>query len=167
MLTLKTASYTPQSWHIIGPFDNGEADAGIDTVYPPEKDIDLKGEYKGKSNKVSWHTIRPDGTGYVDLMKLYAPNHSQIVSYLYQEIDSPVDQDAVVLLGHDDACKLWLNDKVIHENRAHVAAAPETHQVKVKLKKGSNKVLLKINNGDGPHGFYFTVVAEQELKAGK
>ena len=73
-------------------------------------------------------------------------------------------QDGVVLLGHDDGCKVWLNEQMVHENRAHVAAAPETHQVKVKLKKGVNKVLLKINNGDGPHGFYFAVVAEQELK---
>ena len=40
--------------------------------------------------------------------------------------------------------------------------------LKVKLKKGSNTILLKINNGDGAHGFYFTILAEQELKlAGK
>jgi hypothetical protein len=36
--------------------------------------------------------------------------------------------------------------------------------VKVKLKKGTNRVLLKINNGDGAHGFYLSIVAEQETK---
>ena len=41
---------------------------------------------------------------------------------------------------------------------------PEQDNVKVKLKKGKNTILFKINNGDGAHGFYFTIVAEQELK---
>jgi hypothetical protein len=36
--------------------------------------------------------------------------------------------------------------------------------VRVKLKKGKNAFLLKINNGDGAHGFYFTLTAEQEVK---
>jgi hypothetical protein len=27
--------------------------------------------------------------------------------------------------------------------------------------------VLKINNGDGAHGFYFTALAEQELKTAK
>jgi len=34
----------------------------------------------------------------------------------------------------------------------------------VKLTKGKNKVLLKIDNGDGPHGFYFSVESPEELK---
>jgi hypothetical protein len=36
--------------------------------------------------------------------------------------------------------------------------------VKVKLKKGKNKVLLKIDNGDGAHGFYFSIESGEELK---
>jgi hypothetical protein len=28
-------------------------------------------------------------------------------------------------------------------------------------------VLIKIVNGNDPHGFYFTLTSEQELKAGK
>ena len=36
--------------------------------------------------------------------------------------------------------------------------------MKVQLKKGKNRLLLKINNGDGAHGFYLTLTAEQELK---
>ena len=36
--------------------------------------------------------------------------------------------------------------------------------MKVKLNKGANRVLFKINNGDSPHGFYLTLLAEQELK---
>jgi putative heme-binding domain-containing protein len=163
MLTLKTASLTPTSWNIVGPFNNGSGDEGIDKVFPPEKEVDLKGQYDGKGGKVGWTIVRPDGTGYVDLMKHFSGS-GEIVSYLHQEIESPADQEATILIGHDDACKVFLNGEKVHEDRQHVAAKPETHQVKVKLKKGVNKVLVKINNGSGPHGLYFTLVAEQELK---
>jgi len=52
----------------------------------------------------------------------------------------------------------------VHTNPQHRAATPEQDSVKVKLKKGKNTILFKIVNGDGGHGFYFTVVSEQELK---
>jgi hypothetical protein len=32
------------------------------------------------------------------------------------------------------------------------------------MKKGTNRILFKITNGDGAHGMYFTIVSEQELK---
>ena len=67
-------------------------------------------------------------------------------------------------LGTDDGAKIWLSGALVHESKATRAAAPEQDSVKVKLKKGSNRLLLKINNGDGAHGFYFTLLAEQELK---
>ena len=89
------------------------------------------------------------------------------MSYLYREIESPADQDATLLLGTDDGAKLWVNGKLVYTSTRHRAAAPEQDRVKVKLKKGTNRVLLKINNGDGAHGFYLTMVAEQELKLGK
>ena len=164
LFTLKTPALSFDWWHIAGPFDNGDNDAGLDKVFPPEKGVDLLATYDGKLGKVAWKTVKPDGQGYVDLQAFYAPNSNGIVSYLYREIESPADQEATILLGADDGCKLWLNGAQVHANRSHRAAVPEQDSVKVKLKKGKNALLFKINNGDGAHGFYFTIVAEQELK---
>jgi hypothetical protein len=55
----------------------------------------------------------------------------------------------------------------VFENRDHFAATPERHKVPLKLKKGSNPVLIKIVNGNDPHGFYFALTSEQELKLAK
>jgi putative membrane-bound dehydrogenase-like protein len=164
LFELKTPALAVDSWHIVGPFDNGADDAGLDTVYPPEKGVDLKAAYRGKSGTVSWRTVRPDAQGYVDLAAFFAGHSDNIVSYLYQEIESPQDQEATLLLGADDGCKLWVNDRLVHTSRAHRAAQPGQDTVKVALRKGANRILLKINNGDGAHGFYFTLLAEQELK---
>ena len=161
---LKTPALAVDTWHIAGPFDNGAGLEGLDRAFPPEKKLDLTAEYQGKFGKVSWRTVKADHKGYVDLQAFFAPRSSQIVSYLTREVISPADQEATILLGSDDGAKLWVDGKLIHTARVTRAAAPEQDRVKVKLKKGSNTILLKINNGDGPHGFYFTLLAEQELK---
>ena len=91
---------------------------------------------------------------------LYAPEMARATD------DRTRHPDALThfLLGTDDGCKLFVNGKAVFGHARHESAAPERDQVRVRLKKGRNAVLLKINNGDGPHGFYFTVQAEQELK---
>ncbi len=164
LATLKTPVLGLDWWHVAGPFDNGVDDAGLDRVFPPEKGIDPKATYDGKSGKVTWRIVKPDAQGYVDLRTFFAPESNEIVSYLYRDVESPADQDATVALGTDDGAKLWVNDKLVFTTRAHLAAAPEHDSVKVHLHKGKNRLLLKINNGDGEHGFYLTLSAEQELK---
>jgi putative membrane-bound dehydrogenase-like protein len=165
LFTLRTAALAVDRWDIIGPFDNGSGMEGLDTIFPPEKAIDLKATYAGKHGKVRWRTVKADLNGYVDLAAFYAPDSRNIVSYLTREIVSPVDQNAIVLLGSDDGAKLWINGTLVHTTRVTRAAAPEQDTVKVKLKKGTNRILFKINNGDGAHGFYLTVLTEQEVKA--
>jgi putative membrane-bound dehydrogenase-like protein len=166
LYTLKTASLTPEVWHVVGPFDNGPDDSGLDAVYPPEKAVDLAASYKGKASEVKWKTVRQNGAGYVDLAAHYGGGgaSNNTASYVYQVIDSPADQPATVLLGNDDGAKLWVNGELVFTNRDHFAATPERHKVPVKLKKGPNAVLMKIVNGNEPHGFYFSVTSEQELK---
>jgi putative membrane-bound dehydrogenase-like protein len=174
METLKTPALSIDGWHILGPFDNGSGDEGLEKAHLPEKIlldgstrnkvIGLNAEYEGKHGKVTRKLVRPNGEGYVDLAAHCAPQNQQIVSYLWKEIESPVDQDATILIGTDDGCKLWLNGKEVLSHRRHESATPERDKVPIKLKEGRNTILLKINNGDGPHGFYFSVVSEQELK---
>ncbi len=113
---------------------------------------------------MSWRTIRAGAGNYFDLQAFHGAAGPHSVSYLYRQIESPADQEATILLGTDDGCKLWVNDELVHKTNATRAAAPEQDVVKVKLKKGKNKVLLKVDNGDGPHGFYFSVESQEELR---
>jgi putative membrane-bound dehydrogenase-like protein len=166
LLTLRTASLGVDYWHIVGPFDNGEGDKGLDEVFPPEKAVDLKVTYRGKFGQEGWKVVRPDATGYVDLKAWYGERSPNIVSYCYREIESPAEQEATIVFGHDDGCKLWVNGKEVFVSRDHKAATPDQARVTVKLSEGVNRVLFKINNGDGPHGFYMTILTEQELKRG-
>ena len=120
---------------------------------------------KGKDGDVKWSMVKTTGTGYVDLAAHHGVKSPMSASYLYRVIDSPVEQDSILLFGNDDGAKVWINGKQVFENRDHFAATPGRHSIPVKLKKGPNAVLIKIVNGDNPHGFYFALTSEQELKA--
>ena len=72
-----------------------------------------------------------------------------------------------MLLGTDDGAILWVNGKEVFRHEKAVAAAPAQDKVAVKLVKGKNTVMLKIANGDNPHGFYFTHTSKDEVKAAK
>jgi putative heme-binding domain-containing protein len=163
--SLKTPVFSPNAWHNVGPFANdGTASQAMKTVFPPEKKVNLQATYDGKTGKITWRKIQTGSTGYVDLRAFHAPHSDGIVSYLYCEVESPTAQDAILLVGTDDQAYLWVNRKRVYQNTQHRAAAPEQDRVPVRLEPGRNTFLLKINNGDGEHGFYFSVQSEQELK---
>ncbi|MBA4188205.1 MAG: hypothetical protein C0467_09340 [Planctomycetaceae bacterium] len=164
--TLKTAAFTPDTFHIIGPFPGKDMDEALDTEHGPEKgEFNPKVTYTWKGvTAVGWKTIRPDGKGYFDLAAHHGEKGNNSASYMYTEVDSPVEQAGEVLLGPDDGAKLWVNGKELFTTRDTKAAAPETHKVPVKLVKGKNTILLKVSNGNNPHGFFFSLTSAEELK---
>jgi hypothetical protein len=107
--------------------------------------------------------VRAGAGGYVDLKAHYGEKSPNIVSYLTTEVESPADQEAELLIGSDDGVKVWVGGKLVHTSKLTRAAAPEQDRVKVALKKGANRIVVKINNGDGPHGLYCTFVSGDPL----
>jgi putative heme-binding domain-containing protein len=164
LTTLQTAALTPDVWQLAGPFPGGNQNAGLDVEHGPGKGFDPKATFDTKAGQAGWRPVRPTATGYVDLAAFHGASAADSVSYLYAEFESPADQDAEVLLGHDDGANLYVNGQLRHTEKVTRAAAPEQARVAVKLKKGTNAVLLKIANGNGPHGFYLTILSGQELK---
>jgi putative heme-binding domain-containing protein len=164
--TLKTASFTPDTFAIVGPFPAKNMDEALDTEHGPEKGpFDPKAVWTWKGvTSVGWKTIRPDGKGYFDLAGFHGDKGNNSASYMYTEVESPADQAGEVLLGPDDGAKLWINGKEVFTTRDTKAAAPETHKVPVKLVKGKNTILLKVANGNNPHGFYFSLTSPEEVK---
>jgi len=72
-----------------------------------------------------------------------------------------VECPALLLLGSDDAIKLWWNGKLVHANNSYRAASPGQDQALVKLKKGKNTLLVKLMEGIFGCGFYFQIVTNQ------
>ena len=157
LMTLQTASLTPDSWNLAGPFPATEEKA-LDKAYDPETK---------PASEVKWKTLRGDSKGYFDLAAFHGKESSRTLSYMARTVDSPSDQEVTISVGTDDGCRLWVNgEKVLSHDRAE-AATPNRDRVTVKLKKGANAILLKVANGDDPHGFYFTIEGGVDLKLAK
>jgi putative membrane-bound dehydrogenase-like protein len=163
--TLKVAALTPDRFAIAGPFKAKTMDEALDTEFGPEKAaFDSTHTFRANGQAISWKAVRPDGKGYFDLAGLHGAAGNNSASYTYAEIDSPVAQGGEVLLGPDDGARLWVNGKEVFVTRETRAATPEAHKVGVALLKGKNTVLLKVANGNNPHGFYFSLTSPEETK---
>ncbi|HXG60748.1 MAG TPA: hypothetical protein VNO22_05220 [Planctomycetota bacterium] len=137
----------PVEWLVVGPFAGG-----IKDVQPPESALELDKELAGKDGGVRWKIadafVRPQGAGkaaFFDLDQLFKPKDG-VSAYLLIHVKSPLSMSAQLLLGYDDACKVWLNGSAVHTGES--AKKADEVAVPVKLKEGWNRLLVKVSNKD-------------------
>lgn len=114
--------------------------------------------FDGK-NLDNWQR-EPEPVGYINLAKLIGKN--DCVVYLRSSVWSEINQQAILLLGSDDGVKVWLNKQLIHQKNAERGAAPAQDTVNIRLGKGWNPIMLKINNGGGGWGAFAQLVDKQK-----
>lgn len=131
-------------WKAIGPFDNSNL-AGFETVYPPEKELELTHEYDGKSGRVKWMDISTkEEYGMVDLNPALG-ELKEVTGYATAEFNSPLEGPAELRLGCKNGWKVWFNSEFIFgRDEYHRGARIDQYRLPVNLKKGSNKILLKV-----------------------
>ena len=99
-------------WQVIGPFDN-TGTKGFDTVFPPEKEIELDATYDGKSGPVKWQPFEStDDYGKLDFNKPLGMQ-KEATGYAVTTFDSPAERDAELRLGCKNAWKVWLNGELL------------------------------------------------------
>src|SRR5690606_10509666 len=101
-----------------------------------------------KGQPVAFKAGKADMKGVVNLNRLVGI-HEQAVVYAYAEVDSIHARDTVLKVGSDDGVAIWLNGQRVHLNdvaRGHNAGDDE---VKVHLKEGTNRLLVKVHNQVG------------------
>jgi len=153
-------------WNMIGPFPNPrESDIeryGLDRVYPPEKEIDLKKTYQGVDEQsVSWTLEKTPDSGYMSLWRKYRP-YEMVVAYAHTYIYSPNKQKVPFLFGTDDGSKVFLNGVEIYRYLGVRIAEPDQERLELNLKKGWNTLLLKIENNFGGYAFYARVIDKEK-----
>ena len=105
-------------------------------------DIDIKNKwfhYKSETDKV-------------ELNDLFTPN-DMVVAYAFCQITSPVEQKTILSVGSNDAVKVFLNGKKVHDHHIGRWIQADNDFVPVTLKQGLNNLLLKIGEGTGNFGF--------------
>ncbi|MCD8535264.1 MAG: hypothetical protein LR011_10965 [Verrucomicrobia bacterium] len=131
-------------WNIIGPFENSNRD-GYDAVFPPEKSILPDLAVPGKNGQVSWEPyVTRDSYGKVDINEAIAAI-KDATAYAYRDFISPTEQTAELRLGCKNAWKIWFNGEyVFGRDEYHRGAQIDQYIFPVTLRKGSNRILIKI-----------------------
>ena len=134
-------------WYICGPFD-GNRETMYATRYGPEDAarIDTRARFDGKG----W-VYRPEfADGQVN-----ATSDGANVVYAAREIFVTSERVLDVALGSDDGVQLYLDGKLVHENRIDRGAQPNQDAAKLTLTPGRHVLAFKIINTGGQGGFYW------------
>ncbi len=138
-------------WMVIGPFPNPDRE-GYDTAYPPENAIDLSASCPGRDGKqVAWQRLtKADG---IMLLNDLANPKEHSVFYGACVVTAPKAGRQTMLVGSDDGVKIWINGKLVHANKDERPLMPDQDRLAVKLEKGDNVLLLKVEQRLGDVGF--------------
>lgn len=133
-------------WVGVGPFtEKGKrAEQVFEIVFPPEK---------AGFKDVEWQPITKGiGSWEVNLEATFG-GLDHCAAYVRTCVRSPVEQEAQLEMGSDDACKAWLNGKLVYDTYGGGGVTPRQKRVPVKLQKGLNDLILKVVDNQGGWAF--------------
>jgi hypothetical protein len=133
-------------WHVIGPFKAADFAQAHDTAFPPEQEIDLAKSYDG----LTWQKTDK----YLD-GRVHNLTGDNSATYLHRVVKADKAAKLELSLGSDDSIKVWLNTKLVHDNKVQRGVEPDQDKITVELQPGENQLLIKVANGSGGYGFYF------------
>jgi hypothetical protein len=114
--------------------------------------------------ELEWESVQSK-SDVIDLKAGASPS-DYAIAYAWAEIELSEKTKGVLGLGSDDAVKVWLNGKLVHENWSDRACAPDDDLVPVDFAAGKNQLLLKVQNIKGDWSFACRLLS-QELQANK
>lgn len=103
--------------------------------------------------KLAWKRLTPED-GLVDFMD--GASHGDLdycIGYAWTEIEVANDTDAWLGIGSDDGMKLWLNGEIVVDQWVQRPSRLDDDVVPLRLKKGANQFLIKIQNMKGQWSF--------------
>ncbi|RAW00325.1 serine hydrolase [Pseudochryseolinea flava] len=98
----------------------------------------------------------------VELDVVY-PNTDYAAVYAWAEITSEAERQVFFGVGSDDGIKIWHNEKLIHNNWIPRGITKDQDLVAVKLVKGSNRILLKVQDFQQGWGYAVRVMDNTAL----
>lgn len=145
------------SWWVIGPFPN-PARRNIEMRFPPESVVDLDATYPIEGGVLRWRFVQNSEA------KVRPPDErSYSIYYAYTELWFDEERDLWIAMGSDDFSKIWINDmQVWASGMQHKAWKPNEGYRKVHFKKGLNRVLMRVENGQ--HVCNFSLMLNTQSK---
>jgi CubicO group peptidase (beta-lactamase class C family) len=155
----------PARWRVLGPFapEGASREAAFDHDYlaaiggeaaarfDASTTIEVAGQRRGSVEREA------DATG-VDLRALYKHDTDAKLAYAYGELEWPRNEVIEAAFGSDDGAAVWVNGQRVHRLfTASRGLNPDSDHFVLPLVAGTNRVLVKVENGTGGWGFALTL----------
>lgn len=155
----------PKRWVVLGPFPATPKPEGQSGRSGIEQDFltPLGGESEARLFAASSLTVEgkqlsavevesKDRQG-VDFVPVFKSDTDMKVAYAYGEIDVASAGTGHVRFGSDDAAIVWINGKRVHAAMVDRGVDANSDRFDVPLVAGTNRILVKVDNGMGGWGF--------------
>ena len=154
-------------WWLCGPFEDADGE-GMSKALAPESEFKPEATYDGgfkegspwlypdsgyKDQHIARWVKRRQINGFIDFNHVFRPWHPSVsicwpaLSYALTWIEVDRDEEVTLWITWDDDLRLRINDG--EEMKLGNNSSFRQKQVKVKLTKGKNKLLLKLSNTKG------------------
>ena len=97
-----------------------------------------------------------------DTNLLLVDNLENHVAYGFLTLESPREQQTTMLIGSNDAVKVWLNGELVHYNFVNRASSNYQDMAPVTLKTGENILLVAVYNAGGRWSGFFGFTSDAE-----
>jgi hypothetical protein len=155
-----------QEWNVIGPFPdklrpNGSR-SGMDSIYKPELVVEKDQVYPGLNGKsLRWQVLDASEDGFVSFDKMISPR-SPAIFYALVYIHSPETRTATLMIGSENDIKVIYNQKTFIQKGGRTFN-PDQKRSFIKINRGWNTLLLKIQSRAGRTGFYARILDMENI----
>ncbi|MCA9412590.1 MAG: DUF4838 domain-containing protein, partial [Candidatus Omnitrophica bacterium] len=155
-----------KTWLLCGPFSVGKENEtaptyahleGFETDFlrsiggESHPNIQEGTEIKTDAGEATW-TRYESSDDTIDLDQEITKRDS-VVAYAYCEIETSEETACILALGTNDGGKAWLNGEVVWDRPQGRGLKIDDDQIPVKLRKGKNSLLLKVEERGNQWGF--------------
>jgi len=157
-----------KDWLIIGPFPNCETCSTVDYMHGEHCKgfyTDFLASIGGEKNAIptdgmqvensdkKWSVLH-SAEDKIHFSEIFKPK-DMVVGYAFSQIVSPEDQKLILSVGSNDGVRVFLNGEEVHQSHPLYGRwlQSDNDYVPVELKKGTNNLLLKIDQGVGDFGY--------------
>ena len=160
-----------RTWLICGEFQNPPR-TGLETDYLKEHGGEEKinpvagmSHHRSNGTVAVWteFTSPDDIIDYISYFE-NRPSVENVLAYAYTTIITEKAEKRYIGLGSDDGVRVWLNGKLVHENPLDGATYKDEDIIPVNLIKGTNTILVKVEQGIGEWSFVFRFMSNKEVE---
>jgi predicted esterase len=155
-------------WLIIGGFPNPEGKGyESDLLQEHEGEQDIK-PVEGMTHKLpegSVLTWKPYHSpyNYVNFINvLKDTDFYNKIAYAYTTVNWLQKEKAILSFGSNVGNKIWLNGKLVYENKSG-RSAKESHHLEVEMEQGENSILMKSIHGGWTWGFTLRLIKPESF----